>query len=301
MQKISQAIFDKLKDEISNDEVPVLMASALTKIDHYIDTIGDEAPDFVINLCNLIRLFTMQFNTIRTLADDLSYVERPQRTYLDIKSINVLIRSAHESLLTFGYLSSWFVFGEDLRHDEVRFKYLCYSHGGKVDQEKNLSFRKHHFQTELFKEQQTNAQAQKKAAFAELSKHPIYASLPSEMKARIREGEWRVGRDGTLSWNALSAYSELPKEWAMAEYHHLSIYAHAGHHATRYTSVGRPDVHGMLMHLYIIAAYFTALFQTRITRDALQFSDREIVIIHEMIGMSRDQNFVLGKDDITVQ
>jgi hypothetical protein len=301
MQKTSQAIFNQLKDEISNDEVPVLLASALSAIDRHIDTLGDEVPGFIINLCNLARLFTMQFNTIRTLAGHLGYVERPRRTYLDIKSINVLIRSAHESLLTFGYLSSWFVFNEDLRHDEARFKYLCYRHGGTVDQKKNLDFRKHHLTSDFFKEQQAEAQAQREAAFAELSTHPIYASLPDEMKAFIGKGAWRVGPKRILSWNDLSAYAELPKEWAVAQYHNLSIYAHAGHHASRYVSAGKPDTHGMLMHLYIIAAYFAALFQTRVTRDALRFSDREAVIISEMIGMSRSQNLVLGKEDIPAQ
>jgi len=298
MQKPPQAIFNKLKDEISNDEVPVLMASALTTIDRYIDTLGDEVSGSIINLCNLIRLFTMQFNTIRTLAEDLSYVERPQRTYQDIKSINVLIRSAHESLLTFGYLSSWFVFSEDLPREEVQFKYLCYRHGGTVDQEKNLNFEKHRLKSDFFKEQQAEARAQRKAAFAELSKHPIYASLPDEIKARIRAGDWRIGPDRILSWNALATYSELPKEWAVAEYHKLSIYAHAGYYATCFASAGKPDIHGTLMHLYIVAAYFAALFQTRVTGDTLQFSDREAVIINEMIFMLRDQNLVLGKEDI---
>jgi hypothetical protein len=298
MQKPSREIFNQLKDEISNDEVPLLMASALTKIDNYIDTLGDEVPAFIINLCNLIRMFTMQFNTIRTLTEDLAYVERPRRTYQDIKSINVLIRSAHESLLTFGYLSSWFVFSEDLRRDEARFKYLCYRHGGEVDQERNVDLRKHRFKSDLLKEQQVAAQAQRKVAFAELSNHPIYASLPGQLKARIKDGEWRVGPDRILSWNALSTYAELPKEWAVAEYHHLSVYAHAGYQATRYVSAGRHDIHGLLMHLYIVAAYFIALFQTRITRDGLQFSDREAVIINEMVNMPRDQSLVVGKEDI---
>ncbi|MYM90476.1 hypothetical protein GTP91_25300 [Rugamonas sp. FT82W] len=165
-----------------------------------------------------------------------------------------------------------------------------------MDQQEVITRRKQHFEASFYERQLAAALQERSTVFSDLSSHAIYASLSDPMREKVRNGEWRIEANKALGWNALAKYTTLPKHWAASQYYLLSIYAHAGYQSIRYESTHNQDVPGLLMHLYIVAAYFIRLFDKRVATTDIQFSDREVAIIQEMIFMSQQTDLVVGEN-----
>ncbi len=83
------------------------------------------------------------------LSERTPYIHNNEITYLDIRSINIIIRSMHEMYLVYEYLNNLGLFGENInKKDELDFKALIYEYSGAKDNLKTIDIMQSMWQIE---------------------------------------------------------------------------------------------------------------------------------------------------------
>ena len=288
MKKLPENIYKLAIEKITNNQVPYLFSSVLEKTHKEIDSIENGLSSQALTRLKLFGMFEKQYNTILRISEKLTYVNKDNEVYLDIKSINVLIRAAHELFLTFGYLVESGHISGVTPEQEIEFKYLCYEHGGRVDIIKSYENKKTVLPYNFYEDQINFAKKNRADILEKIKKHVAFSKLTNDVKKSIEDfGAWRISKSKSLSWNELSHLTKMGKSWAKSEYHHMSIHAHSGFAAILLEKDHNQDTHGLLTHLYIIAALFVSIVVEKMSIDVEKsFSIDERAILEEMINLS---------------
>jgi len=273
--------FKRYTNEIQNDEVPSIMFSMLSKVHGHLEKAMSTMSEIEHSHYGMFKIFFKQYNTILVLTRGVNYLYSPEYSYVDIKSVYVLIRSCHELYLTFNYLVTQGILAEnDLR--EIDFKFKCYSLSGMFDNERTFELTKNfEGQKRLYLQEIAGLREKKKNLLSEIEAHPIYAVLSDESKRLVGSGRWRVGINGALSWNDLLQYTPLAKNYGQLEYHLMSMYAHSSHNSLLLEAQHDYNAEGILFHLYILSSLFMAAILRAHGLDFGFFPKREEALITE--------------------
>ena len=278
-------------NDISNEEVPEVLFSVLSKVHGYLESISLLMNDQQVYKYSMFKVFYKQYNTVLALSKRSEYVFNPQASYMDIKSINILIRSMHEMYLLYTYLCSTGFFIGAGKCEELEFKSLAYQYSGENDNVRTFKLIKEIEHNGVFDESaEANAIERKSVIWSKILENDIYKSLPKKVKLELKKGNWKISSKGTLSWADLAKYSHLSKTYGVFEYHNMSLYAHSTFSSLQLEAGHDEDVDGLLCHCYILASVFSisvlGSFDKTIDRDGL-ISKRELALVYEFYGMGQ--------------
>ncbi|MCF5850189.1 hypothetical protein [Aeromonas veronii] len=280
-------------NSIENKEVPEIIFSVLCKVSQFLENRRKLFSESERIRQNLFNSFFKQYNTILALSQKTQYVFNPDISYLDIRSINILIRSAHEIYLVHHYLVSDGMFGSVNSVDERAFKYLIYKLSGELSQIRTLDLYKElKYKPDNTLDLYEAATTNKNEVLQKISSFEIYKNLPKELKKKIKSGEWRVNSERTLSWSDLAELTPMVAQYGKLEYHHLSQYTHMTYASQVLEANHNQDIDGLLCHLYILASLFSfsviSSYNMIITKDDI-LTKREQSLIIEFLGLASNR------------
>jgi hypothetical protein len=294
---LTEEEYKKYIDEIQNDEVPKVLFSVLGKVHNYLESIANSMNEEHVLKHGMFKLFFKQYNTVLSLSKRTSYVYKPDCDYLDIKSINILIRSMHELYLTYQYLSTNGSFGDMDKEGEVKFKYLAYKYSGEVDSKRTFDlYKEQKYKPEDYQLRYDAAIKRKNEVWKEIKATNIYKLLSKEQKNKIKNGQWKIDSSKVLSWSDLLEYTPLSKKYGVVEYHQLSQYAHMTYGSLLLEASHNYDVDGLLYHLYILASLFSISVMDshgEVIEKENFLAKRELSLVYEFWGLA--SNFCEAK------
>jgi hypothetical protein len=293
MLKLTEDEYKYHINNISNDEVAKVLFDVLTKIHKVIDSIEIDNDDLIYKT-GIFKVFFKQYNTVLSLIKGTRYVYLEDSQYLDIKSINILTRSLHETYLLYTFLCFSGTFPEFDKEEEINFKSLSYKYSGECDNAKTFHLIKSiKHDEDNFQGAEKESQARKVELWQLIEKTKIYESLSTSMKAELKRGNWKVCPTKKLSWADLADYSHLSKDFGKFEYHNMSLYAHSTFSSLQLEANHNNDVHGLMFHCYVIVSVFsisTLKVLNKTIFDDNLLSKRELSLILEFQGMSQQKN-----------
>ena len=238
---------------------------------------------------NIFKVFFKQYNTILSLSRSNEYLFMPQSSYIDIKSINILIRSMHEMYLVYTYLCSSKSFSNVEEQEEIEFKFLAYQYSGENDNVKNSELLKKIKHDNVYQvEAEIKTIERRDMVWSKILKHKVYDSLSKGAKRNLKKGNWKLNDEGILSWADLVEYTPLNKAFGVFEYHNMSLYAHSTYSSIQLEANHDGDVDGLLCHCYILAVFFSISvlnsFNKNISVDC-SISKRELALVYEFYNL----------------
>lgn len=277
----------QLINSIDNKDVPEIMFGALEKLHRYLEKDPRVKADVDEDKYGIFKIFFKQYNTIYSLSRGTKYFFLPECSYIDIKSIYVLIRSCHELYLTLSFISNSGTFSGATREEEIEFKYKCYEYSGRQDNKRTIDITiKINGQETISPEQVNDVNEKTRVLREQLINSSIYKALSQDSKNAILAGQWRVGQNGRLSWNDLLEGTPMSKNYGVLEYHALSMYAHSSHNSLRLEAQHNYDMAGALCHLYVLSALFIKSIVEIFAIDMDVLSKKEQALIIEFIQMA---------------
>ncbi len=288
---LTEAEYKKYINDISNEEVPEILFSVLSKVHGYLESIDPQMDEQQVCKYNMFKVFFKQYNTVLVLSKRSEYLYNSHVGYMDIKSINILIRSMHEMYLLYTYLCSTGFFIGASKSDELDFKFLAYQYSGENDNVRTFKLLRGIKHNAVIDENaEVNAIERKSLIWSNVTSSNIYQSLPKKVKLELKKGNWKISSKGTLSWADLAKFSHLSKRYGVFEYHGLSLYAHSTFSSLQLEAKHDENVDGLLCHCYILASVFSmsvlASFDNAIDKGDL-VSKRELALVYEFYGMCR--------------
>lgn len=288
MRDLPQDRYDALKAEIKNHDVPKLIVSALVKQLGFVIPLEGGMDGALLQRVNIFKLFIKQYNTVLRLAQGVSYVTSPDISYLDVTSIFTLIRSCHERYLSFWFLSTPVDLWGGAPEQELHFRWLCFRHGGYVDELKTFGMTGRLQDISQLEEYIRKVRLAKSDILGEIRTHPIFSKLGAEAKAAIEyDGAWKIGRNGPLSWSELAKLSPLNSGLAQREYFTMCLYTHTGYRGIELDGGFRGSINDGLVYLYTVASMFVFELDALIPGAGQELTDRELAIVRELreVGM----------------
>lgn len=286
MKKLTSEIYETLKSEIRNNEVPDLFHKMLFKqgAEIYKKKLASKAQT---NLYNLFNLFFRQYNTILVIAKKIEHINHPETYYLDITSVHALIRCCHERFLALWYLATPGIFPQLSSIDEFDFKFLCFYHGGLVDSLQNIKLKSKLVDTNNLNNIINNQIDDRANTFLKIKKYPIFNELEAETKKSIEKyGAWRVADKKILSWNELARISPLNSAMAQYEYQTTSLYTHPGYAGLSADILHDQNIDGLLAYLYVLAASYIKVMDNILPKSSEEFTSRELACLTEFLEIS---------------
>ena len=285
--QMTQEEYEHLTNSISNEEVAEVMFEALMKIHMKLE-------EAVVTMTaaeewryGLFKSFFKLYNTILRLSEGTSYVFRPKKSYIDIKSINTQIRACHELYLLFQYITTNTISEGTL--DEKEFKYECYRLAGALDSKrtyekiKNIAGFREQYEREI-----GHVRDEVSGCRRIITQSAIYNLLSAEIKDAVRNGHWRVSAEKKLSWNDLLAYTAMSREYGTLEYHVLSMYAHTSHASLKLEAQHDYNMIGALSHLYKLTALMCLAALSAFGLDLSPLEKREVALIIDLRNMGNN-------------
>lgn len=285
---ITENEFIALSKDIPNEEIPALLSAVLLKVHRHLDQKASSFTESQVIRSNMFKLFFKQFNTVLVLSKKTNYLIDHRIEYLDIKTINITIRSMHELYLVHQYLVSDLVFeGSD---DERDFKYTMYKYAGEIDSKRTFSLMQDSkYKPATFEESQQSARHRATDLWNKIVNYPSYSKISPIVRKEIKKGNWRINATKTLSWSDLLDYSPISKKYAQLQYHHMSQYAHMSYGSMVLEANHNEEIDGLLCHLYILTTLFSisVLDSNNEKVDLSGFlTKRELVIVSELTNLA---------------
>jgi len=289
---LTEEEYKKHIDSIKNNEVPEVIFSVLSKVHKYLESIEDSMNEEKILKHGMFKLFFKQYNTVLFLSKGTKYVYKPDHNYLDIKSINILIRSIHELYLTHQYLSTNESFGDIDKNGETEFKHLAYKYSGEIDSKRTFNlYKDYKCKPDGYQQGYDAAIKRKNEIWKEITATTIYKKLPKKQKYKLKSGQWKIDLSKVLSWSDLLKYTPISRKYGIVEYHHLSQYAHMTYGSLVLEANHNYDIDGLLSHLYILASLFSISVVGShgevIDKEGF-LTKRELSLVFEFLGMARN-------------
>jgi len=282
MRTLTPDIYKTQKSQIRDGELPHLFHSMLKKQAAVIFERQRMFDDALSAKADLFNLFFRQYNTILVLEQKVAHIDSPGARYIDITSVNVLIRSCHERFLAFWYLAEGRLFPDATPEEEAKFKWLCYYHGGLVDAERNNLLRARLVDVTAQAGAMAGNATRKRDVLKEIKNSQVFKQLePKTQEAIERYGAWRIGNRKLLSWNGLARLSPIKGAIAEFEYHRMSLYAHTGFAGLEEDKRNNGSPDGLLAYLYVLAACLIFSLDSVLPDSDIHFTSRELACAQE--------------------
>ena len=187
-------------------------------------------------------------------------------TFLDMSSINLIVRASWECHLTMSYL-----YIQSKSKDETRMRFWSWFLNGLRDRQKATPF------DEDTRRKHEAERAQIADIINDLRENPAYGALPPKRQKAILKGEWRR----PLSWSTIAKDAGYSDFLADQFYGFLSHYAHSGSGSLVQLadlpteSDARRLLNSSLRLLLCFAAHVARDFCTAINVPTVRLSDEE--------------------------
>ncbi|PJJ20073.1 hypothetical protein CLU90_3305 [Janthinobacterium sp. 67] len=285
--QMNQEEFDGITKSIRNDEVAEIVFGALVKIHMKLEEVAGEMTAADEWKYGLFKIFFKNYNTILTLSKGTNYVFTPERKYIDVRSINVQIRTCHELYLLFQYITTNTIGNGDL--DEKDFKYECYRLSGVLDSKRTYErIKDFSGYREIYDREIVNIKSEITECKEFIVKSPVYKLLNKDIKDAVKNGYWRVDAEKKLSWNDLLAYTKIPHEYGILQYHVLSLYAHTSHASLKLEAQHDYNMISALAYLYKLSAFICCSTLNAFELNSNFLERREVALIIELMEMGDD-------------
>lgn len=284
---VNEEEYKEYINSISNEEVPEIIFNALSLIHRHLEENKEEMSEVKGLNYSIFKIFFKQYNTILSLSKSTRYIYLPKYNYIDIKSINILIRSAHELYLTYHHLFYSKVFPDFEGILEQEFKIINYKLSGEVANKKSaLLIKDFNGSYHLYEKSIVGIESRKKNLLEKINKNDIYKSLPKNIKNLIKSGEWKINKEKKLSWTDLLENTPMSKKYGVFEYHSMSAYAHTTYSSLQLEAEHDHNIDGLLCHLYIVASLF-CISALETNGENIDFvPKREQSLLLEFLGMA---------------
>jgi hypothetical protein len=264
-------------DHIENNEVQYIFDSIFQKISQEIiqrECVGES--DFLINC--LFQKYKIQFYSVIQLTYKKTINPSGNHFYLDIASIQTVIRSCFETYLIFEY-----IFNQSSSESEIDCKILLYKRGSAKE------FMRFQRNSLIYNQ----AEEDIKSIDLLLEGNSYFLSL-SEKDKKSLKNNWRP------SWMKIGENTLLSNTNNAEEYNSLSMYAHNTYHAIMnvhyyYNNLDKYDVDSTNSHLYIITTLFSKSIIERFNIRYSIFTNDEIGIMGEFIALAKKERHELKK------
>jgi len=285
--QMTQEEYESLTNSIGNEEVAEVMFDSLLKIHMDLESKIDKMREPEEWKYNLFKSFFKTYNTTLLLAEGSNYIFRSNVKYIDIKAINVQIRSCHELYLLLQYITTNTI--SDGRYDEIDFKYECYRLSGALDSKRIYEkISKAPDYIELYEREIGKVLSDISESRDFIRKSPIYNLLNSSVKKSVCNGVWRISSDKNLSWNDLLDYTPMSREYGSFEYHHLSMFAHASITSLKLEAQHKYNKTFTLSHLYKLSALMCLTTLSAFDMDFDILTKREVALIIDLRNMGNN-------------
>lgn len=287
MKKLTPEVYKTLKSEIFNEEVPNLFHRMLFKQSATI--CRQQKKNTVLSAqTNLFNLFFRQYNTILVISRKVAHIEHPDAHYLDVTSVQVLIRCCHERFLALWYLTSLGILPNSSHAEEAEFKWLCFYHSGLVESIQNMKLRSKLVDTSNLESIAISEKSKRDETFLKIKYHPIFAQLENDIKVKIEKyGAWRVVGQKLLSWSEFGRVSPLNSAMAQYEYHTMSMYTHPGYAGLIADIQHDGNIDGLLVYLYVLAASHINMMDEILPESSENFTTRELACLTEFLEIAK--------------
>ncbi|MCO5364569.1 hypothetical protein [Pseudomonas alliivorans] len=243
----------RIVNNISNEEVAKIMFEALSTLHMHLEWQHQAMSEADKWIYCLFKAFFKMYNTTYHLSNGIPYFFSPEINYIDVRSINIQIRSCHEIYLTYNYITkSKFAIGGQ---EEREFKYTAYELAGNLDNKRTYErIRQFKGYKDLYDQQIGTINEKILECRKTLTKSPIYRLLSTEIKNAVRNGQWKITTQKKLSWADLLDCTPIPRAYGEFEYNNLCLYTHASHASLALEAHHDLNMISALAHLYKLAA-----------------------------------------------
>ncbi|WP_433947034.1 hypothetical protein [Paenibacillus sp. SN-8-1] len=256
-------------DHIENHDVQYYLDSIFQKISQEIvKRECTSEPEFLMNC--LYQKFKIQFFSIMQLTYKRTINPSGKYSFLDIASIQTLIRSCFETYLTFEY-----IYNQSSNESEIECKVLLYKRGSTSEFLRYDEDTKEYIQA-LQELQQIDLQL----------KENEYFSLLCDKEIKVLKKSWRP------SWMKIVDETILSKTNNAYEYNQQSMYAHNSYHALMnlhhyYLNLDQYDVDATNVQLFIITSLFSKSLIEWFKISPSLFTVDELGIMGEFITLAK--------------
>ncbi|MEH7491445.1 DUF5677 domain-containing protein [Neobacillus niacini] len=225
----------------------------------------------------MFQKFKIQYYSALQLTYNMTVNPRGQYEYLDIASINSIIRSCFETFLIFEH-----IYIHSRTSEERDLRLLLFQHDGYRSGRK------------LLERDKSSNEYRKYAQNCRITREKIermnfFISLPIEERHKLLFGKWRP------SWSDIIKETGLSNLMGKSEYAQLSLYAHNNFAALYtldyyYQDLEKYNFDAINLHLYIVSTYFVySILHLFAIRQSI-FSEDELGIMKEFFLISKRES-----------
>lgn len=264
-------------EQIENNEIQYYYDSIFQKITDRLKEVHFHSDDSLYWANVMFQKFKIQFYSIMQLTYKMTRNPNGQYEYLDIASINSIIRSCFETFLIFEY-----IYTQPTSTDEKRLRLLLYKYHGYKDARKMFVSDRDSEEYKKYNKLYNDT----KTSIVNMS---CFASLPKEKHKDLLFGSWKP------SWNQIIDRTKLSALMGKIEYGKLSWHVHNTFAALAtvdyyYSHLDEYDFDAINLQLYMVASHFvqSMMVQFEITID--MFSEDELGIMGEFLLLSTKES-----------
>jgi len=258
-------------NKIENHEIQYYYDSIFQKLTNRISGLHIHSDDSLYWANSMFQKFKIQFYSVMQLTYKMTRNPNDQFEYLDIASINSIIRSCFETFLIFEY-----IYAQAPSADEKRLRLLLYKYHGYNDARRMIDKK-----SEQYKEYSGVCNDLKTS----ILKMSYFAALSKKERNELLFGSWKP------SWNQIIAGTKFSVLMGKDEYGKMSWHVHNTFAALNnvdyyYRHLDEYDFDAINLQLYMVASHFiqSVLLQFKITIDL--FNEDELGIMGEFLLLS---------------
>ncbi|MBB3111989.1 hypothetical protein FHS18_004057 [Paenibacillus phyllosphaerae] len=262
-------------DKIENHEIQYYYDSIFQKLTNRINGFHFHNDDSLYWANAMFQKFKIQFYSVMQLTYKMTRNPNNQYEYLDIASINSIIRSCFETFLIFEY-----IYTQPSSAHEKKLRLLLYQYHGYKDARRMIDKK-----SEQYKEY-SEVCNDLKTSILNMS---CFSTLPEKKRSDLLFDSWKP------SWNQIVAGTKFSTLMGKDEYGKMSWHVHNTFAALNnvdyyYRHLDEYDFDAINLQLYMVASHFiqSMLLQFEITIDL--FSEDELGIISEFLLLSTKES-----------
>ena len=269
------------ESKIENSEIQYLYDSIFQKITNKMNKYAFDKNPSLYWANVMFQKFKIQFYSVMQLTYKRTRNPKNQYQYLDIASINSIIRSCFETFLIFEY-----IYTQSTSSDEKELKLLLYKYYGYKDARKAVGKYKNPEECKAYNNYYNETKK-------EIEEMQLFNSLSKKERQELLHINWKP------SWNKIISKTKFSELMGKSEYGKLSWYVHNTFAALstlnyHYTHLNEYDFDAINLQFYMIATFFvqSMMAQFDITKDL--FSEDELGIMGEFLLLSTKE----GHEDL---
>jgi hypothetical protein len=250
---VTEEEYIEIINSIKNEEVAGIMFEALLTLHDQLELRQHTMTEEDSWIYCLFKAFFKMYNTIYHLSNEIPYFFKDHIKYIDIRSINIQIRSCHEIYLIYNYITATII--ADGSVEERKLKYSAYRLAGALDNKriynriKNFDGYRERYENEVLRIDREIRECRQL-----ISKNPVYKMLSGNIKNAVQNGQWKITKSTKLGWNDLLDGTPMPRAYGEFQYNTLSLYAHSSHASLELEAQHDYDMICALAYLYKLTA-----------------------------------------------